>query len=127
MADFLLENNVYQPTAAASNILIADPVYEARGIFSINAANQLQGTLWVVKNGQVMTTLIGDASYQIFDKDGTSIAISESGIAADVNGQYIITPVIATLITDLTHYVVKVTIEADTEDRINYLGITLGE
>lgn len=127
MPNFLVENNVYQGTATPDTPVIADPTYEPRGVFSINASNQLQGTLWITKNGTRMNTNILTASYEIYDQDGIVIGVSETGIIADANAMYIITPVLATLIQDLTHYVVKVTISADSSNRIGFLGITLGE
>lgn len=102
--------------------------YEPRAIFSINASNQLQGTLWCSKDGELMGNgTLGSASFTIYDKDNNTIGITESGITADVNGYYKITPVSASSILDLTHYVVKITILAAGENRIGTVGITLGE
>lgn len=101
--------------------------YEPRAIFSINASNQLQGTLWITKDSELYVDAIGVASYTIYDKDGNSIGITESGLSPDANGYYEITPVSAAAILDLTHYVVKITILAAGENRIGTVGITLGE
>ncbi len=125
--DFLVENNVLQGTATPDTPIVADPIYDVRGVFSINASNQLSGSLWVAKNGQVYTSSIGPASYTVYDKTGATIGITESSIAADVNGLFHTTPVSALAIQDLTHYVVKVTITADGQNRTSYIGITLGE
>jgi hypothetical protein len=104
------------------------PSYEPRAVFSINAYNQLQGTLWITKDGELIpTSELGVASYTIYDKDGISIGITESGITADANGYFEITPVSAASITDLTHYIVKITIQANNVNRIGTVGITLGE
>jgi hypothetical protein len=101
--------------------------YEPRAIFSINASNQLQGTLWITKDSELYVDAIGVASYTIYDKDGNSIGITESGLSPDANGYYEITPVSAAAILDLTHYVVKITILAAGENRVGTVGITLGE
>lgn len=127
MADYLVENNIIQSTSPLSTPVVADPVYESRAVFSINASNELQGTMWVTKNGQLMLNNLGTASYIIYDKNGATIGIAESGITPDVNGQYKIDPINAAAILDLTHYVVKITISADSLNRIGYVGITLGE
>jgi hypothetical protein len=105
----------------------AGPHYEPRAIFSINAANQLQGTLWCVKDGELISSSLGTASFIVYDKDGNSIGISQSGLTADVNGYYDIAPVSAAPITDLTHYVVKITVSASGQNRVGTVGITLGE
>ena len=101
--------------------------YEPRAVFSINASNQLQGTLWITKDSELYVDAIGVASYTIYDKNGNSIGITESGLSPDANGYYEITPVSAAAILDLTHYVVKITILAAGENRVGTVGITLGE
>lgn len=100
--------------------------YEPKAVFSINALNQFQATLWVVEDGKVKTTSLGVANYTVYDKDGVAVAgLTESGIAADVNGRFKTTPVSAILLTDLTHYTVKIGIVADGIERISYRGFTL--
>lgn len=125
--NFLVENNVLISTFVPGSVVIADPIYEPRGTFSINASNQLQATFWASKNGQLVTSNLGTASYTVYDKDGNTVGLTQSGIIADANAQFIITPVSALSITDLTHYVVKVSIDVDSIVVSNYLGITLGE
>lgn len=127
MPTFLIHNNYSQSTAQSTTpIVVADQV-EARAVFSINALNQLQGSLWVIKNGQLMVNDLGEAQYEVFDKNGISVGIIETGITADANGQYQTTPVSALLIQDLTHYLVKIEISYNSQLRTNYIGITLGE
>lgn len=102
--------------------------YESRAIFSISSSNELQGTLWCTKDSEMMSDgVLGAASYTIYDRNGNSIGITESGIMPDGNGYYQISPVNASSILDLTHYVVKIIILASGENRIGTVGITLGE
>lgn len=105
----------------------AGPQYEPRAVFSIDAANQLQATIWVAKNGEQLSTNLGTASYAIYNKDGVALGISQSGITADVNGLFKTTPVLATALTDLTHYTVIFTITADGAVRKGAIGITVAE
>ena len=101
-------------------------VYKCHGVFSINASNQLLGTLWASIDDMAATSNLGTASYQVYDASGNAIVgLTQSGISADVNGRYIITPVASTLI-DLTHYTVRIQITVDGELRTSYRGITLG-
>lgn len=95
--------------------------------FSINALNQLQGSFWGTKSGiAVPQSELGTASYIIYDKDGTAIpGLTESGLTADSNGLYKITPVSAVLLTDLTHYTAKVTMTISGISRVAYKGFTL--
>ena len=103
------------------------PEYETRGIFSINALNQFQGTLWATGNGIVVTgSRLGVGNYTIYDAAGNAVSgLTQSGMIADVNGRFAITPVTAILLTDLTHYSVKIGIVVDGVERISYRGFTL--
>lgn len=101
--------------------------YNCRSTFSINASNQLQGTFWSTINDQLTDpALLGNASYQIYDKLGNTVAgLNETGITPDINGFYHITPVSAALLTDLTHYTAKITINIGGADRIVAKGFSL--
>ena len=105
----------------------AGPQYEPRAVFSINAANQLQASVWITKNGEQINSNLGTASYAIYDKDGAAMGISQSGIVADVNGFFKTTPVTGVNLTDLTHYTVIFTITADGAVRRGAMGITVAE
>lgn len=115
-------------TKSTKIILGDDPAtYEVKASFSISGANMLQGTLWANKINQLApAAILGTASYTVYDKTGAAVAgLSETGIAADGNGMFHITPVAATLLTDLTHYLVKVDIEVGGYERSGIKGFTL--
>ncbi len=100
--------------------------YSCKAQFSINALNQLQATLWLEYDSNVAITGLGTASYQVYDVNGVAVSgLTQTGITADVNGRFIITPVSAILLTDLTHYSVKVAIIAQGVERVAYKGFTL--
>jgi hypothetical protein len=123
VVDALPRSN-YLPITVAQDIT-SQFHYEPRGGFSINASNQLQGSLWMTSNGEQVTTGLGTASYTIYDKDSVSIGITESGIVADAQGFFKIAPVSASAILDLTHYVVKVaiTLNAQTHNGVLFIGV----
>jgi hypothetical protein len=126
MPNILVENNVYQGTFTAGTIVIPN-TYESHGVFSITASNQLQGTLWITKDGEQISNSLGTARYIVYDAAGNDVGIEETGISPDSNGQYQITPVLATVLQDLTHYVVEIAISYEGSERIALRGITLGE
>jgi cytolysin (calcineurin-like family phosphatase) len=109
------------------SILATPKAYKAKAIFSINALNQLQATLWLEEGDSVKKGVgLGTASYQVYDSAGVAVGgLTQSGITADVNGRFQITPVAATLLTDLTHFSVRVSIIADGSTRESYIGMTL--
>lgn len=122
MSDILVANNVYQGTSITTNTF-----YSTSGAFAIDQSNEFQGTLWALKNNVIANgynSVLGTAAYQVFDKDGSAIVgMSESGIAADPNGQFVITPVASLLNKSLDHYLVKVSITVDGNLQENYVGL----
>lgn len=102
-------------------------VFEPRAVFSINASNQLEGTIWITSDGQHVTTDLGTASFTIHNAAGATIGISQSGLTADVNGLYHMSPASALSITDLTHFVVKIAVSVDSVIKSGVVAITLGE
>ena len=102
-------------------------VYEPKAVFSINAGNQLEATFWCVKNGELVPqSLLGTASYAVYDKNGAAVAgLTQSGITPDVNGKFHTTPVSAALLTDLTHYTAVISVVAAGKTRTATKGFTL--
>lgn len=102
-------------------------VFAVKGVFSINALNQLEATFWSTKNNELVSgATLGTASYQIYDKNGVVVAgLNQTGITPDVNGYFHTTPVAATLLTDLTHYTAKITIEIAGQDRVSTKAFSL--
>jgi hypothetical protein len=70
------------------------------------------GSFWVAENESIVTSGLGTGSYQLYAADGTAVVgVAESGITADINGFYKITPFALPLSIDLTQsYVVKVSL-----------------
>lgn len=114
-------------TRTKNIILGNDPLlYQCKGIFSINAGNQLETTMWAVKNDErANPLLLGTATYTVYDKNGTAVGISQSGITADANGLFHSTPVSAIPLLDLTHYTVKIEIVVAGATRTSFKGFTL--
>lgn len=109
-------------------VLEGDPrTFDPRAIFSINGANQLQATFWAVRaEQQAPSSILGPASYTVYDSAGVAVpGLTQTGITPDGNGYYHITPVSAALLTDLTHYKVKVVMELQGQDRTSTHGFTL--
>lgn len=100
--------------------------YTPKAQFSINSSNQLQATFWLEYSGGIEITELGTANYTIYDVNGNAVSgLSQSGITPDVNGRFHITPVSASLLTDLTHYSAKIGIVAHGLEKVAYKGFTL--
>lgn len=109
-------------------VLGNDPeVFSVKATFSINALNQLQASFWTTKNNELLSgTILGTASYQIYDSTGAPVSgLTQTGITADGNGYFHTTPVSAALITDLTHYLAKITISVAGQNRVATKTFTL--
>ena len=125
--NFLVKNNfLFEPTLSSQQVVVRG-AYETRGVFSINASNELQATFWVIKDGEQLLVDLGDLSFNIKDKNGVDIGISQSLIAPDANGFYHSLPVSASSIQDLTHYTVQIFVEAEDQSLKGVIAITLGE
>lgn len=100
--------------------------YKPKAQFSINASNQLQATFWLEYDSSVETSALQTANYTVYDANGNIVSgLTQSGITADANGRFHITPVSAALLSDLTHYSVKIGIIAHGIERVAYKGFTL--
>lgn len=121
------DSNTVSQSVISTGVFVSAEVYDTEGAFAINSSNQLQGTLWCLKNSVVAKTgnaTMGTASYQVYDKTGAAVVgMTESGISADSNGQYIITPVASVLNKTLDHYMVKVSITVDGAIREGYTAL----
>lgn len=120
-----IDSNVVSLNVISTGILTSQDVYKAEGAFVVGANNQFQGTMWILKNSVLgLGATLGTASYQVYDKAGAAVpGMGASGITADVNGQFKITPVTSTLNETLDHYVVKVDITMDSAVRTGYVPL----
>ena len=120
------DTNVVTMTITTVGISAGGTEYGINGVFSVNESNQLIASFWADEDDELITagSRLGTASYVIYDKNGNLVSgMSESGIVADANGLFEITPVASTLVNDLSYYTVKVTIVVDGVPRSNYLPI----
>lgn len=125
VVDSLPRNN-YLPITGTSETS-GGVVYEPRAVFSINASNQLQASFWITKDGEQLNSGLGTASFTIYDKAGVAVGITQSGLTANGNGVYTSSPVSATSILDLTHYVVLIEVSVDSNIKRGAVGITVAE
>lgn len=125
MADQFYYNNAY--FAGSDVIGETAELYEVRAGVSIES-NMFYGVFWLVKNGTVVSSGLGDCEFRIFDRDGNLVAgLAETGIAADAEGHFIITPVSAANLIDQRHYVIEATISYAGQDRVSKIPIGIAE
>lgn len=125
--NFLVENNILVPTTTATTSTVAD-VYSAEGGFHVSPSNGFYATMWVKKNGQLMVNNLGTCDFDVLDADRTLVpGLSATGLTANADGIFRLTPVPATGLIDLTHFHARISIYADGDDRVNIIPFTLGE
>lgn len=123
-----LNTNNATLNAVSEGILEVNNVFLAKGVFSITSNNMLNGFLFMELDGAPQVNLLGTASYTFYDKDNVAVpGLSESGLTANVDGTYIISPVPANLLGAFTHYRVKVSITHNSILHTSYWGITIGD
>lgn len=127
MANILTSSFSYQGTFIPGTITVA-PVYQVCAVANINASNQLEATIWLNINGQRLDNDLITTQYTIRDKNGTAVSgLNQTGIAPDINGFFKITPVSAALLTDLTHFVMDISIGTDDGEVVGSVGLVRGE
>ena len=127
MPDFLVNNNFIHGTTDNAQPIIVEDSHELRAVFSISASNSIEGSAWLVKNGQLVKSSLGTLSFSIRDKDGTDIGLAGAGLIADSNGLYKLGPLSAVLLQDLTHYTVELLTNYLGDNIQGVVAITLGE
>lgn len=127
MADIFTSSSAYQGTFIPGTVEF-ESLFQVCAVANINAANQFECTFWVNAQGNRVDSNLGNAIYRVRDKDGNAVAgLTESNIAADVNGYYQITPVSAALLYDLTHYVLEIELAVDGQAVESSIGLVNGE
>lgn len=125
--NYLIENNVLVPTATAQAVVGGDK-YEIKCGLHISANDAFYGTFWVEGNNGVIDTGLSTASYVVYDADrNESLVLTQSGLTPDVNGLYRITPVTASELIDLSHFVIEFSLSVDGTDIITRWPFNLGE
>lgn len=124
--DQLFVNNYIQN--GADSLGAVANIYESWSAFSLDTSGTLSGTLWLEKNGQRVTSGLGKASYQYYDKNGAAVvSLAEVDIDADGNGLFIIDTIANPLINHSEHYVIKVSIYYDGQLRESYRALVREE
>lgn len=118
----------YNTTGPSNRTGALPAVREGHAVFSINAANQLEGAIWLTESGLLVNNVgLTSASYWIYDKDDVLVGIQETGITPNAEGKFLITPAVANALKDLTHYTIKIQIVYNSITYTAMRGITLGE
>lgn len=125
--NFLVENNILVPTTTATTSTVAD-VYQCKCSIAINANNAFYGTFWIEKNGEVQVNNLGTCEYIVYDADRNDLPLlQETGLTANADGIFRLTPVSAEDLIDLTHFMIRVFINFDGSQRKSQWGFNLGE
>lgn len=102
-----------------------EETYVVDGVVSLDNTNNIIGSFWIENNGQVLTSGLGTASYQVYLANGTLVpGLTQSGITADLNGFFTITPFALPGTFDVTEsYIARITLQADGQTKVKNLVI----
>lgn len=125
-------SDIFTQQAYQGTYVPGTPVFEEHyqlcATANINASNMLEVTFWVNAHGNRADSDLSSALYRIRDNSGNLVSgLAESGIVADANGYFIITPVSAALIYDLTHYIFEVELSVNDQPVQSSVGLVIGE
>lgn len=123
-----IDNNNTILTEITSNYVDTIPEYICKFTFSIATDNTLKGFFNLQYEGSDVTTGLVSGKYTIYDDTNTPVAgMTESGIIADSDGIFVITPIDASLLQSFTHYRVKLEITHSIQTYVTSWGMTIGE
>lgn len=125
------DSNVASLNVISTGVLTSIDTYETNASWSINDNHNFRLTAWSNKNGSLAispSAVLGTASYQVYNKLGNHvIGMSGSGVSANANGLYVF-PAVTNILDEVKeHYEVKVTVQVDGEDRVNYIPLFEGQ
>lgn len=122
-----VDNNIMSLSAISEGVQEGDIVYGVHGAWSIDSDNNLRCSFWVTENGQLTTSVLGTADFQVYTRAGAALSgVAGSGIAADGNGLYHAPAVSAALIQDLNHYLIRIAVTVDGIERVMVKGLNTG-
>lgn len=102
--------------------------YDCVAVLSIDPSNNLEGRLYLLGDGKAVKTLLGTASFSIYDETETIVAaFTQTGLTANSNGVYILSPVTAVSLDPFTNYRCRVVITHNSSPIESYVSFIIGE
>lgn len=127
MPDIFTASSAYQGTFQVGSVE-SDPIFQICAMANINAGNQFECSFWINRNGERVTSDLGNASYRIRDKAGNLVSgLAQLSVTPDVNGYFHVTAVSAALLYDLNHYLLEIEIPVEGVERSSTIGLARGE
>ena len=122
------ETNTVSDSETSTGVLVGQVRYEGVALLSVSPGNELLGELWLLGDGKAIKTLLGSATFTVYDEDDNEVvAFSQTGLSANANGVYTLAPVSAASLDPFTHYRCKVVITHNSVPIETYVGFILGE
>jgi len=123
-----METNTTSLSAISLGVLSGEIHYECFATLSVNASNELQGFLFLNGDGKAIKTLLGTANFSIYDESDTIMGVfTQTGLTANANGIYLLTPVTAVSLDPFTHYRARIVIVHNSVSIESYVGFIIGE
>lgn len=99
--------------------------YSIEGAWSVDDSQNFLLSFWLEKNGTIITTLLGAGSYTVYDYAEAAVSgLTESGITANADGVYKITPAAGSALSVSTHFRIKASIIYNTETKTGYIELS---
>lgn len=120
--------NTVSLSASSNGVLSGQVKYEGVAVLSIDPANNLEGRFYLLGDGKAVKTLLGTADFSIYDESEIIIAsFTQTGISANANGVYTLSPVTAVSIDPFTNYRCRIAITHNSIVHESYVGFIVGE
>lgn len=125
------DSNLVSMSVISTGVLTAIDTYECKASWSVDDSNQFRITMWANKNDNLANApgdVMGTASYQVYNKAGAAIVgMSGTGITINSDGLYVASPVANLLDEESEHYEIRVSINVDGENRVNFIRLEEGQ
>jgi hypothetical protein len=121
------DNNTVSQSVISTGVLTSIDVYESKANFSVDQNDNFRVIAWCDKNESLAiapSAVMGPASYTVYDNVGNLVA-GMTGTVASPNaaGLYVFSPVNSSLDLLNKHYQVRVSIQVDGENRVNFIEV----
>jgi hypothetical protein len=123
-----IETNVVTLNATSNGVIAGQIKYECFMGLAVDPTNMLLGELYLHGDGKAVTTQLGTASVRFYDSNQAEIlSLAQTGLTANADGVYAMTPVSAAPIDPFTFYRAKITITHNSVPITSYVEVQRGE
>jgi len=123
-----MNTNTVSLDEVSTGVFAGEIKYECFASLAISPSNELIGSLFLHGDGKAVKTLLGTASFKIYDEDEIEIiSLTQTGLTANAEGVYQLTPTDSSGLDPFANYRVRIAIVHNSATIESYVGLQRGE